>query len=253
MKKLLLLLTTLLTGAGTALATDYTVKVAGTPSTYGSFTTSSTVTDYYTTWTSNASSGLAGLTIVAAEGLGMSEQAGYNKEGGTPTGDLALKAAAESTDYDLVITAPSGYYIKGYSMDVRLYTSANSYRITNQAGGTHTFTTSSTIIQESAPYASSITLKVADMYSGCSSMYLCIVTFTVTLTDELPGTLLNSTADGVTWNPTGSWRNNWTSGTTPEVCLQAGNSVGASNISNSRLAQLQAHSTCTLSIAPTIH
>ncbi|MBQ7571824.1 MAG: hypothetical protein IJT19_06245, partial [Bacteroidaceae bacterium] len=237
MRKLLLFFFALLTGVGGAWAADCVVTVTTTsvdPATNGSFTTGATSSGYYTTWTSNAESGCAGLVITTSGNLGMKSQFVNSDTYGTV---LALKTTTTGgeTAEDLTITAPTGYYIKSYSIEAKRYSSTtDNYTIQTMGGQNLTSigTTTSTSWSEYAPFSSSATLKVTDT-KGVSSKYLCIVTLTVTISDALPGTQLNSTASGVSWSAgASSWNNNWTSGTTPNVRLQAGYSVGASDMNN---------------------
>jgi len=237
MRKLLLFFFALLTGVGGAWATDHVVTVTTTsvaPVTNGSFTTDAAVSGYYTTWTSNAESGVAGLVLTTGGNLGMkSHDVGVTTYGTVLA--LQTNTTGGETAEDFTITAPAGYYIKSYSLEAKRHSSSSDDYTIQTVGGkslTSIGTSTSTTWTEYAPFSSSVTLKVTDT-KNMSTNYLCIVTLTVTLSDALPGTQLNSTASGVTWNSGASnWNNNWTSGTTPNVCLQCGNSVGASDRAN---------------------
>ena len=83
--------------------------------------------DYYgtrsngTTFTSNATSGLAGLTIVAP----VMDRANW-----WSTYCLALKPAAVQTEESVTITAPAGYKIYGYTIVFQAISSNNPYEIT---------------------------------------------------------------------------------------------------------------------------
>ena len=239
-QKLTLLILALFTTVG-AWATDYVVTVTTTsvdPNTKGVFANVAAPDGYFTTWTSNAESGLEGLIISTSGNLGIKSQYVNTTNYGTV---LALKTTTSGgeTPENFTITAPTGYYIKGYSLEAKRYSSSNdNYTIQSIGGKNYTSigTSTSTTFTEAAPYASSVTLKVTDT-KNMSSNYLCFVSLTVTLTDALPGTRLNSTADGVTWNNGNNpknWNNTWTSGTSidPTVTIKCGASVGANDRGN---------------------
>ena len=134
MRKLLLLLTVLLTGASGAWAIDVTIAncpgyVANQscdhslPSAYGSFNGQ--------TYTTNATSGLAGVTITASSGLTITEStvnvSNYGK-------CFSLTTAAASTNYTVTLAAPSGYVITGYSLEGSANSDGKKHTLTSADG-----------------------------------------------------------------------------------------------------------------------
>ena len=98
-----------------------TVNVSLNPTTNGIFSNNATVSGYYKTWTSNATSGVAGLTITTSGNLGMCQQnVNVNGYGNL----LGFKTTSTNSAEDITITAPTGYLIKGYGMTARLYSSS---------------------------------------------------------------------------------------------------------------------------------
>ena len=189
-KQLLTFLLLLVAGVGNAV----TVQVSLNPSTNGTFSGESTaVSGYYTTWTSNAASGCAGLALTTGGNLAMCEQ-NVSSYGGNL---LALKTTSSSTAENLIITAPAGYFITGYTMTVRLYSSTtDQYRVYMSTGGSNYYTiTSSTSgkdIAESGLNTTSLTLQVADLKTP-STYYLCVTSLSVELeTAATLGTALTS-------------------------------------------------------------
>ena len=221
-QKLFLTLLALLTLSGSRAWADVTVTIAQHPDTNGEFATAAATTDYYTTWTSKEASGLAGLTITTGGNLGMcyqdvSSASGYGYL-------LALKTTSITTAEALTVTAPTGYYIKGYSMTTRLYSSTdNKYAVTNCAGTETevTASTSNTTFSETNLCSNTFTLYVKDARgsSSLSTYYLCVTAFTVTLA-EVPtydasytSIPLNSTTGtlGHTCSNSSTWYCKWTS------------------------------------------
>ena len=144
MKKITTLFTLLLLCAVTAMGQTTTVTLAYTaepfnagaaqgtmPSGYGSFNGQA--------YTTNAASGLAGLTLTASSGLTIGEQrVNVNRYGDC----FKFVTAAASTNYTVSISAPDGYVVVGYY----LACSANT------KDATHTLTaTNGTTITANAP------------------------------------------------------------------------------------------------------
>lgn len=80
------------------------------------------------TWTSNAASGVAGLTMTLSDGE-HNKFSNYNYRY-----NLAYRPASANTNSTLTLTAPEGYVITGYSVETGVY-QASTYTMT-PAGGT---------------------------------------------------------------------------------------------------------------------
>ena len=170
-------LSLLVAGAMLPVNAQTTVNVSLKPATNGTFSTGATVTDYYTTWTSNASSGLVGLTITTSGNLGMCEQ-NVSSYGGNL---LAFKTTTSNTDEDIVITAPVGFVITNYALTARLYASASDgYTLTDHKGDSYTINVGGNNVDVTVDGQSSVTLKLRDT-KGLSTNYLCVTSMTVTL------------------------------------------------------------------------
>lgn len=124
MKKLLLVLCALLTGVG-VWAED--VKIANTgdglPSTFGSFNEN--------VFTTNAASGLAGITVAGEAGLTIDEQVVNVANYGNC---FKIVTAAAATDYKVTLTAPDGYIITGYSLGCSANTKNAVHTLTSEDG-----------------------------------------------------------------------------------------------------------------------
>ena len=145
MKKITTLFAMLLLCAVTAMAQTTTVTLTYTAEPFKKDATQGTMPSGYgsfsgQTYTTDAASGLAGLTVTASSGLTIGE-ARVNVD---YYGDcFSFKTAAAATDYTVTISAPEGYVIIGYY----LACSANS------ANQPHTLTaTNGTTVTISSPY-----------------------------------------------------------------------------------------------------
>ena len=122
MKKLLLVLCALLTGVG---VWAEVVKIANTgdglPSTFGSFNEN--------VFTTNAASGLAGVTVAGQTGLTINEQVVNVANYGNC---FKIVTAAAATDYKVTLTAPDGYIITGYSLGCSANTMKAVHRLTSE-------------------------------------------------------------------------------------------------------------------------
>lgn len=79
------------------------------------------------TWTSNAASGVAGLTMTLSDGS-------YNKFSNFNSRyNLAYHPAAANTNSTITLTAPDGYVITGYSVETGVYQAA-TYTLTPSGG-----------------------------------------------------------------------------------------------------------------------
>lgn len=211
-----------------------TVTVSLNPLMNGSFSSNATLSGYYTTWTSNAASGVEGLTITTSGNLGMSQQ-NVSSYGGNL---LAFKTTTVNTKEDIVITAPSGYTITGYTIKYHLMTGGGSdgYSFYNSQGSptaaiiVNGNTAQETTVSENSLSATSLTLGLADT-KGTSKNYLPIKSLIITLNDETitAGKIYtinntNSYRGALTYDPTQSTQWIWSSGKTGATAFNA-NSV----------------------------
>ena len=197
-----------------------TVNVSLNPTTNGIFSNNATVSGYYKTWTSNATSGVAGLTITTSGNLGMCQQnVNVNGYGNL----LGFKTTSTNSAEDITITAPTGYLIKGYGMTARLYSSStDAYAIIKTTGDSQTYSGNASPISfsETVTSTSSITIQLVDT-KGVSSNYLCVTSLTIDLEEENASegiytvVTLNNTNDyrgALIYYPAGSEKWVWTNG-----------------------------------------
>ena len=126
------------------------------------------------TWTSNATSGFAGLTVSTESGYG------FDKATVLGTRVMTLKPSANEATDTYTITAPAGYVITGYTIGGAVYTSG-TYRITAADGtttGDITSTTTPTDITVSNVNASSTTFT---FYGASQNNWFAITNFTINL------------------------------------------------------------------------
>jgi len=146
--------------------------------TYGTF--SDTGSGHWArTWTSNASAGVAGLTI--------STESGYGFDRATIVGTrvMTIKPSADGATDTYTITAPAGYVISNYSIGGAVYT-GGTYRITAADGtttGDITSTTTPTHITVNDVNAASMTFT---FYGASQSNWFGFTNFTITLTKSFP-------------------------------------------------------------------
>ncbi len=142
--------------------------------TYGSFTDTGSG-HWARTWTSNAKSGLAGLTVSTENGYG------FDKATILSTRVMTLKPSADGATDTYTITAPEGYIIDSYTIGGAAYTSG-TYRFTAADGttttGDITSTSSPTNMTVSNVNAQSTTFT---FYGASQTSWLGITTFTITL------------------------------------------------------------------------
>ena len=125
------------------------------PATYGD-ANSGTINDnpqLKSVWTSNATSGVAGLKLTADHDAFLQEIAysAFNCLGIKPS-------AGDSTDV-VTITAPEGYLVKGYYMEAGFWTGSENYTITATDGeGVKEYTTTA------APANGTMALNVTNIY-----------------------------------------------------------------------------------------
>ena len=133
------------------------------------------------TWTSNASSGVAGLTVSTESGYG------FDKATLQDTRVMTLRPSADGATDTYTITAPAGYLISGYTVGGIVYQSG-TYRITAADGtttGNITSTTTPKKMTVSDVNASSTTFT---FYGASQSNWFAFTDFTITLTtaQEVP-------------------------------------------------------------------
>jgi len=129
------------------------------------------------TWTSAASSGLAGVTMTWSSGT-HDKFSNWNSRY-----NLAYRAATAGSDETFTLTAPEGYIIKGYSMELRNY-SAGSATLT-AADGT-SVTTTTTEYQTLAVSNLNTQSTVITVNAANTSNWMTISNFTLQLQKE-PG------------------------------------------------------------------
>ena len=135
------------------------------------------------TWSSNASSGMAGVTLTKSDG-NFDQFSNWNGHF-----NLAYAPAANNTPSTLTLTAPNGYIIKGYSLlAAKAYSAAHTYTLTAADGTTITpaFASSATgytTLEVSGVNAQSTTIEVT---TTDKSKYIAIADFTVTLVKTFP-------------------------------------------------------------------
>ena len=146
--------------------------------TYG--TLSGTGTGHWArTWTSNASSGIAGLTVSTESGYG------FDKATVLGTRVMTLKPSANGATDTYTITAPAGYVISSYTIGGAVYT-GGTYSITAADGtttGEITSTTTPTNITVNDVNAASTTFT---FYGASQDNWFAITNFTITLTKSFP-------------------------------------------------------------------
>ena len=145
--------------------------------TYGAF--SGTGSGHWArTWTSNASSGVAGLTVSTESGYG------FDKATILGTRVMTIRPSANGATDTYTITAPAGYVISSYSIGGAVYT-GGTYRITAADGtttGDITSTTTPTHITVNDVNAASTTFT---FYGASQSNWFGFTNFTITLTKPL--------------------------------------------------------------------
>ena len=242
MRKLLLLICALLTGISGAWADDIVVTIndqsdlSGITNTstseatathkYGVYSGSDQAdTPYYTTFTSNVTSGLEGVTV--------STEAKILKPTYVPSSYTNYQHVMaihydkddNNTVHTFTISAPTGYYIKSYSFFAISTSDGGSYKITPCGGNTQIAKGASEPQTISATVnASTATFTVQRNTKGNAST-LCIPRFSVTLAripvyDESYTTLNINGSSGELGHNCGntstSWYCLWTSTSSPE-------------------------------------
>ncbi|MBQ2497772.1 MAG: hypothetical protein II509_03880, partial [Prevotella sp.] len=158
-------------------ADDATVRVADTnettsPSNYGSWDN----TPWTNGWTSNDNSGKAGLRIT-------SETAQFNQAVDYSRYGFSIKSSGIGATDVITLTAPEGYVITGYSMQVRLWTAHEPYTLTNDWNSVSPVTNSWKTFGASDLRVESTSFSITALGST-NNRYLCISDFTVTLSPK---------------------------------------------------------------------
>ena len=130
------------------------------------------------TWTSNAASGVAGLTMTLSDGS-------YNRFSNfNDSYNLAYHPAAANTNSTITLTAPEGYVITGYSVQTGVYQGA-TYTLTPE-GGSHinpaNLGSTYTPLEVSGLSATSTAITVT---TTDASKWLSLANFTITLAKPL--------------------------------------------------------------------
>ncbi len=131
------------------------------------------------TWTSNAASGVAGLTMTLSDGS-------YNRFSNfNGSYNLAYHPAAANTNSTLTLTAPEGYVITGYSVQTGVY-QAETYTLTAEGGSPITpanLGSTYTPLEVSGLSATSTTITIT---TTDASKWLSLANFSVSLAKTLP-------------------------------------------------------------------
>lgn len=148
--------------------------------TWGAF--SNKDTQWTRTWTSNASSGVAGLTITS-DGYGFDKATNYNQR------VMTMRPSADGVTDKITITAPSGYVIDSYTITGRNYSSSQTYKFSADGVSEVTTSTGGATFSVNNVNASSTSFNFYG--SSSTTNYLCITNFTIQLRLE-PTITLNT-------------------------------------------------------------
>ncbi len=131
------------------------------------------------TWTSNAASGVVGLTMTLSDGT-------YNRFSSlNGRYNLAYHPAAANTNSTLTLTAPTGYVITGYSVQTGVYQAA-TYTLTAEGGSSITpanLGSTYTPLEVSGLSATSTTITIT---TTDASKWLSLANFSVSLAKPFP-------------------------------------------------------------------
>ena len=131
------------------------------------------------TWTSNAASGVAGLTMTLSDGS-------YNRFSNfNGSYNLAYHPAAANTNSTITLTAPTGYVITGYSVQTGVY-QGTTYTLTASDGTSVTpanLGSTYTPLEVSGLSAASTAITVT---TTDANKWLSLANFTVSLAKTLP-------------------------------------------------------------------
>lgn len=124
------------------------------------------------TWTSNAASGIAGLTITS-NGYGFDKATVYS------TRAMTLRPSADGATDVITITAPAGYVIDSYTITGRNYSADQTYKFWVDESNQITTSTSGGTLTVDNVNATSTSFNFYG--SSASSNYLCITNFVIQL------------------------------------------------------------------------
>ncbi|MCR5131704.1 MAG: glycoside hydrolase [Prevotella sp.] len=142
---------------------------------YGSFTNGSS--NWYTTWTSNDTSGKAGVTVVAS-GNDLGYATGYSQR------VMSMRPSAAGATDNITITAPAGYYIDSYTIGGKNWSSSQSYKLI-APDGTEVTTGTSTVNSITVENVNSTT-STFQFYGSSTTNFLCITNFIIKLRSKYP-------------------------------------------------------------------
>lgn len=146
------------------------------------------------TWTSNATSGMAGLTVSTESGYG------FDKATLLGTRVMTIKPSSDGATDTYTITAPAGYVITGYTIGGAVYTSG-TYRITAEDGtttGDITSTTTPTNIEVNNVNATSTTFT---FYGASQSNWFAVTNFSISLAKPLELNVVGSSSYATIYLP----------------------------------------------------
>ena len=146
------------------------------------------------TWTSNATSGMAGLTVSTESGYG------FDKATLLGTRVMTIKPSADGATDTYTITAPAGYVITGYTIGGAVYT-GGTYRITAEDGtttGDITSTTTPTNIEVNNVNATSTTFT---FYGASQSNWFAVTNFSISLAKPLELNVVGSSSYATIYLP----------------------------------------------------
>ena len=146
------------------------------------------------TWTSNATSGMAGLTVSTESGYG------FDKATLLSTRVMTIKPSADGATDTYTITAPAGYVITGYTIGGAVYT-GGTYRITAEDGtttGDITSTTTPTNIEVNNVNATSTTFT---FYGASQSNWFAVTNFSISLAKPLELNVVGSSSYATIYLP----------------------------------------------------
>ena len=135
-----------------------------------------------TLWTSKAASGCVGLTLTKSSGT-FDRYSNWNSRY-----NLAYKASVAGADATFTLKAPTGYAIKGYSLEARNY-SAGSTKLTSENGVSVVTTTTAyktLLVDELNTESTKITVN-----AQTSTNYLAMSNFVVSLSPNLTQTMMS--------------------------------------------------------------
>ncbi|MCR5850421.1 MAG: hypothetical protein K6G92_06885, partial [Bacteroidaceae bacterium] len=214
-----------------AAITDKTKSEAQTAHKYGDYNVSGTGSSEFTT---NSTSGMAGLVISTTANI--LKPTWYSSTSYLHC--LAVKPAdGYGTEYTITMSAPTGYYIKSYSMKAISTSSNGKFDVKFAGAASATEVSSSQVIFSGNTASNKVSFTVLRKSGTNSSTELCIPFFTVTLADipTYDGSYTSISVNNTTGPAVAQWGSSWTSTSTP-AGLQL--TCTASNMEISDMANL---------------